>query len=78
VGDVPKMVARENTPFITEHMGEVRLRDAIQALAADADLRKRVGAANQAKARAEYDEATMIARYTALYEDALGRPGGLG
>ena len=75
VGDVPTMVAPENAPFITEHMGEVRLRDAIQALAGDADLRKRVGAANQAKARAEYDEATMIARYKALYEDALGRRG---
>lgn len=78
VGDVPKIVAPENAPFITEHMGEVRLRDAIQALASDADLRRAVGAANQAKARAEYDEATMIARYRALYEDALGRRGALG
>ena len=77
VGDVPRMVAAENAPFITEHMGEVRLRDAIQALAADADLRKAVGAANQAKARADYDEAMMIARYRTLYEDALGRPGAL-
>ncbi len=77
VGDVPTMVAPENAPFITEHLGEVRLRDAMQALIADPELRRRVGAANRAKARAEYDERQMIARYAALYESALGRPGAL-
>ena len=75
VGDVPRMISAENLPFITEYSGEVRLRDAIQPLLNDAALRARVGAANQAKARAEYDEGVMIARYAALYEDALGRPG---
>ena len=77
VGDVRAMVAAENAPFVTEHHGEVRLRDAIQTLAADADLRRRVGQANQAKARALYDEETMIARYAALYNDAMSRPGAL-
>lgn len=78
VGDVPQMVAPENAPFITEHAGEVRLRDAMQALAQNADLRARVGTANQARARAEYDEGVMIARYAALYAEAVGRPGCLG
>jgi len=78
VGDVRAMVAAENSPFITEHHGEVRLRDAIQALAVDPDLRRRVGQANQAKARALYDEDTMIARYATLYAEAMGRPGVLG
>lgn len=78
VGDVPLMVAADNLPFITEYPGEVRLRDAIQQLLLDADLRARVGAANRAKARAEYDEAVMIRRYAALYEEAIGRPGALG
>ena len=78
VGDVRAMVAAENAPFITEHHGEVRLRDAIQALAADPDLRRRVGQANQAKARAQFDEETMIARYAQLYAEAMGRPGALG
>ncbi len=77
VGDVAKMVAAENLPFITAAPSEVRLRDALQALVADPALRASVGAANQAKARAEYDEGVMIARYRALYEDALGRPGAL-
>jgi glycosyltransferase involved in cell wall biosynthesis len=78
VGDVRAMVAEENIPFITEHHGEVRLRDAIQALAAAPDLRRRVGQANQEKARALYDEETMIARYARLYAEAMGRPGALG
>ncbi len=78
VGDVPTMVAAENAPFITEHQGEVRLRDAMQALAQDADLRAAVGAANRAKAVAEYDEGAMIARYAALYGEAMGRPDILG
>lgn len=78
VGDVRAMVAEENAPFITEHHGEVRLRDAIQALAADPDLRRRVGQANQVKARALFDEETMIARYARLYAEAMGRPGVLG
>ena len=77
VGDVARMVAPENAPFITQHPGEVFLRDAIEALAADPELRRRVGAANQAKARAEYDEGVMIERYARLYEGALGRQGAL-
>ena len=39
----------------------------------DPALRKRVGEANRAKARAEYDEATMIDRYRALFWGVMGR-----
>ncbi|MGR6327527.1 glycosyltransferase family 4 protein [Sphingomonas sp. XXL09] len=78
VGDLKQMVAAENLPFIAEGMDEVRLRDALRPLVADADLRARVGAANQAKARAEFDEGVMIARYKALYANALGQPGVFG
>lgn len=78
VGDVPTMVSAENAPFITEYPGEVRLRDAMQALIVDPDLRKRVGEANRRKAETEYDERHMIQRYAALYEEAVGRPGALG
>ncbi|MBB4153524.1 glycosyltransferase involved in cell wall biosynthesis [Sphingomonas jinjuensis] len=78
VGDVPRMVAAENAPFITEYPGEVRLRDALQPLVLDADLRRSVGAANRVKAVHDFDEAAMIAAYRALYEEVLGRPGALG
>lgn len=77
VGDVPAMVSAENAPFITEYHGEVRLRDAMQALIADPELRRSVGEANRRKAQAEYDERRMIKRYAALYEEAIGRPGAL-
>ncbi|RZM32417.1 MAG: glycosyltransferase, partial [Sphingomonas sp.] len=78
VGDVRRMVAPENLPFIAEYPTEVRLRDVMQGLINDPAARAAVGAANRAKAVAEFDEATMIARYKALYEQALGRPGALG
>ncbi len=77
VGDVPRMVSAENAPFVTGS-DAVLLRDSLQPLVLDAGLRARVGAANQAKARAEFDERVMIARYRALYADAMGRPGALG
>ncbi|MEG3088676.1 glycosyltransferase family 4 protein [Sphingomonas sp. PB4P5] len=73
VGDVPRMVAAENAPFIVEQAGEVPLRDAIELLAKDAGLRQRIGAANRIKAAAEYDEAMMIGRYAGLYEAAMGQ-----
>jgi len=77
VGDIPRMVAIENQPFIARHGGEVALRDALQPLMLDASLRQRVGAANRAKARSDYDEKQMIVRYRALYEAVLGRAGAL-
>lgn len=77
VGDVATMVAAENAPFIAAHGDEVRLRDVLQPLVLDADLRARIGAANRAKAVAEYDEGVMIDRYRALYEGAMARPGAL-
>ena len=78
VGDVKEMVAAENRPYIAPYAHEVFLRDALQPLVAHHDGRRHLGQLNQAKARSQYDEATMIARYKALYEDALGRPGALG
>ena len=57
---------------------EVRLRDVIQALIAHPELRAQAGAANQARVRAEFDQAQMVTRYKTLYEQVLGRPGALG
>ena len=66
------LATASTTPSGTE------LRDAMQAMAQDAGLRVAVGAANRAKAVAEYDKGAMIARYAALYGEAMGRPGILG
>jgi L-malate glycosyltransferase len=78
LGDIMAMVADENHPYMGIDRHEVHLRDRLQALAVDAGARERIGRANRAKARAEFDEARMIARYKALYEQAIGRPGALG
>ena len=71
VGDVAHMVAPENVPFIRAGGAEA-LAAAITELAADDALRRRIGKANAARATAEFDEAHMLARYAALYGDALG------
>lgn len=78
VGDVPHMVSAENQPFVSHDWNEVRLRDAMEALARDPALRKSVGAANRAKALESFDEGGMIAAYAALYSEAVGKPGALG
>lgn len=77
VGDVAAMVAEENRPYITTHRIEVLLRDQIQKLGNDPQLRARIGEANQARARALFDESMMIAAYAALYGGAIGRPDAL-
>jgi glycosyltransferase involved in cell wall biosynthesis len=67
------MVAEANRPFIVSPGDERALRRALTELAEDHALRKRVGEANRARARKEYDEATMIQRYKALYWGLMGR-----
>jgi glycosyltransferase involved in cell wall biosynthesis len=73
VGDIAIMVAAENRAQITPPGDGEALEKALAQLAADEGLRTRLGAANQAKARAEYDFAAMIASYHAVYSAAMGR-----
>ena len=70
VGDISAMVSNENRPLIGR--GEEALAGALRTLAGDAQLRARLGQANMAKARASFDEKTMIAAYRRLYSSALG------
>jgi L-malate glycosyltransferase len=62
------MIAPENRAQLDGKLGAPLRRFAL-----DESLRKRVGAANRARAVAEYDEGAMIARYGALYGNAVGR-----
>ena len=71
VGDIAAMVSSDNGPWLSAPGDEAGLALALHALAADPALRRRVGEANRAKARAEYDEAGMIARYGALYRGLI-------
>ena len=73
VGDVPDMVAAENRPYIVAGGDEAGLADALVTLAQDPALRARIGAANRARAQAEYEEAAMIAAYRHVYGQAMGR-----
>ena len=73
VGDVAEMVAEPNRAFIAPPGDERGLRQALVALAEDPALRQRIGEANRARARKEYDETAMIERYRALYWGLMGR-----
>jgi glycosyltransferase involved in cell wall biosynthesis len=72
VGDIASIVARENAPYIAPPGDVPALAAALDALARDPDSRADVGAANRAKACAEFDAGRMIERYRKLYGDAIG------
>lgn len=73
VGDVAAMVASENGPHLTAPGDEAALGAALVGLATDPAARAAIGAANRARAMAEYDEAAMLAAYRKVYAGAMGR-----
>ena len=66
VGDVAAMLAAENRPFVTA-LDPAALAGALAALLDQPGLRHTVGAANRARAEAEYDEATKVRAYATLF-----------
>jgi len=72
-GDAGQAVASENGPFLFAPGDERARAEALRRLAADPALRRRVGEANRARARSEFDQARMIDRYRALYRGLMGR-----
>ena len=72
VGDVAAMVSPENQPFLSAQGDEAGLAEALARLAGDSRLRRSLGKANRAHARAHYGEAAMVSRYRAVYAAALG------
>ncbi|HEX8192110.1 MAG TPA: glycosyltransferase [Allosphingosinicella sp.] len=75
VGDIEAMLPPDNRPLLVARDDEAGFAAALDSLAARPDLRSALGRANRAKAEADYDEASMISRYAALYGAAIGRPG---
>ncbi len=73
VGDMRSILSEDNRTFIAAPDDPVALGQMIEDLAADADLRKLIGAANKAKAVEEFDQSAMIERYRALYSETMGR-----
>ena len=73
VGDVAAMVGEGNQPYVTAPGDEAALAASLRDLAEAPRLRKTIGMENRAKARAEFDEATMVSRHAALYARVMGR-----
>ncbi len=69
VGDVAAMLSAENRALATPP-GTAGLAASLALLAADPALRRRLGAANRARAAARFDERDMIARWAGLLADA--------
>ncbi len=74
VGDVAALVSDANRDFIVAKEDEPGFAAALGRLAGDSQLRQQVGAANRARAVAEFDEALMIRRYRDLYWNAAFGP----
>jgi len=66
VGDVRTMLAPENAPFVVPR-DDAALADALVALLADRERARAVGAANAARAAAEFDQASMFAAWERLF-----------
>ncbi len=71
VGDVSAMVAAENAPLIVPK-DEAALAEAMIRVLDDEVLHRSIGAANRARAEAEFDERVMIERYRRLFTGKIG------
>jgi glycosyltransferase involved in cell wall biosynthesis len=70
VGDVAGMVSSANAPFIVSKDAASLARAAKQLLDNET-LRRQVGAANQARAVAEFSQEKMFAAYSALFDGTM-------
>lgn len=73
VGDVREMVSEANRPYVIPKERDSDYIDALEALALDPVGRRKLGDANRTRARAEYDEASMVAAYRHVYAKAMKR-----
>ena len=73
LGDIAAMVGAGNRPYLTDPGDEAALAEALRRLADDSALRHAIGRENRAQARAEFDEAAMVARHAALYAKVMRR-----
>jgi glycosyltransferase involved in cell wall biosynthesis len=73
VGDVAATLAPQNHPFLVAPADDAALAAALEKLAQNPALRASVGAANRKLARANHDEAGMVAACRSVYGAALGR-----
>ncbi len=72
VGDVRRMVAPINAPFVTA--SETELASAMTRLVGDAELRRSIGGDNQLRCREAYSLDKMIGAWRALFEGLIKNP----
>ena len=71
VGDVPRMLAAENRPFLCGKE-DAALAEALRPLLQDVALRRQIGVANRAKAEHDYNERIMFRAYGELLAAPAG------
>ena len=71
VGDVKRILSHGNQPYVVPVSDEGGFAKALSELKSNVTLRTELGSENRVFAGANYDEARMIADYTALYLSAL-------
>lgn len=71
VGDIRRMLSAENALFCVQTNDEAALTHAMACLLQDRVLARRLGYANQGRARAEFSLDAMVARYDELYTAGL-------
>lgn len=72
VGDISEMVSNENRAFITPLGNDRAYIEAISHLAQNPEARSLIGAANRAKAKAQFQASMMVEAYRNLYQEILG------
>jgi sugar transferase (PEP-CTERM/EpsH1 system associated) len=73
VGGNPQLVVDGFTGFLVPPHNAGGLRDALMALATDAALARRMGAAGRARVEEKFSRDRMTAQYTEMYESLIGR-----
>lgn len=73
VASLPELVIDGETGFLADPRSVEELAAALAALAGDGDLRERLGARGQDRARATFSLELMVERTLAVYDDAVGR-----
>jgi len=71
VGDVKRMVAPENRPYIVSKTDEQGFKERLENLLVDREKRLLLGEKNQTYARAYYGMDEMVAAYKSLFDDTL-------
>ncbi len=72
VGDVEAMVGARNRPFLVPFLEPEALAVSLDALLADAELRREIGVENRARCEREYELGACLDRYLAVYREVGG------